>query len=89
MHRLAVYASFVPGVVTLNFTDATSGPETPWSGRMVALPAPSDGPVVLDLNGAMLQPHELSPVYPCPTPPSGNRLPVAVRAGERAVRSAR
>lgn len=39
VHRLAVYESSMSGVVTLNFTDATSGPETPWSGRMVAVRA--------------------------------------------------
>lgn len=86
VHHLAVHASFVPGVVTISFTDETSGSETPSTGRVLVMPSGSDGPVVLDLDGAMLLPHESSPVHPCPTPPSGDHLPVAVRAGERAVR---
>ena len=86
MHRLAVYASFIPGWFTINFTDETSGSQTPSAGRILALPLNSDGPVVLDFNQAMLLPHESSSVYPCPTPPAGNHLPIAVTAGERALR---
>lgn len=84
-HRLAVYASFMPDWVTINFTDQTSGSQTPAAGRILALPRVSDGPVVLDFNRAMLLPHESSSVYPYPVPPAGNHLPVAVTAGERAV----
>lgn len=83
---LAVYATFSPQFVTVNFTDRTSGSETPATGRILGMPRPSEGPVVLDFNQAMLLPHESSSVYPCPMPPTGNDLPVEVRAGERAVR---
>lgn len=85
-HCLAVYAMFMPGWMTLNFTDETSGSQTPSAGRILALRLGADGPVVLDFNQAMLLPHESSSVYPCPVPPAGNHLPVAVTAGERAVR---
>lgn len=84
-HHLAVYATFMPNWVTVNFTDKTSGAQTPSAGRILALPQPADGPIMLDFNQAMLLPHESSPVYPCPIPPAGNHLPVEVTAGERAV----
>lgn len=85
-HHLAVYSSFMPNWATINFTDETSGAQTPSAGRILALPRVPDGPVVLDFNQAMLLPHESSPVYPCPLPPTGNHLSVAITAGERAVR---
>lgn len=84
-YRLAVYAVFMPDWVTINFTDLTSGSQTPLAGRILALPAMSDGPVVLDFNQAMLLPHESSSVYPCPVPPAGNHLPIEVNAGEKAL----
>lgn len=86
LHRLAVYASFMPGWFTVNFTDETSGSQTPSAGRILGLPLTSDSPVTLDFNQAMLLPHESSSVYPCPMPPAGNHLPIAVTAGERALR---
>lgn len=85
-HRLAVYATFSADWVSVNFTDLTSRSETPSAGRIMMLPRENDSAVVLDFNRAMLLPHESSGVYPCPLPPEGNHLPVAVTAGERAVR---
>lgn len=85
-HSLAAYDTFMPGFVTINFTDQTSGSQTPSAGRVLGLRQPADGPVVLDFNQAMLLPHESSSVYPCPMPPGGNDLPLAVTAGERALR---
>lgn len=77
---------FIPEWVTVNFTDGTSGSQTPSTGRILVLPRMSDGPVVVAFNQAMLLPHESSSVYPCPVPPAGNHLPMAVTAGERALR---
>ncbi|MFE0462650.1 DUF1684 domain-containing protein [Kitasatospora sp. NPDC058965] len=65
--------------------DATSGGET-YRFRFVALPAPDpDGRTVLDLNRAFLPPCAFVDHFICPFPPPGNRLPIAVRAGEKAV----
>lgn len=88
-HSLATYASFAPGWATINFTDETSGSQTPSAGRIMGLPAGEDAPAVMDFNRAMILPHESSSVYPCPVPPAGNHLGVAVTAGERAVRFTR
>lgn len=85
-HCLAVLATAFDGWATVNFTDQTSGSETPRAGRILAIPRGSDRTIALDFNRAMLLPHESSSVYPCPVPPRGNHLPMEVRAGERALR---
>ncbi|MEW1914496.1 DUF1684 domain-containing protein [Kitasatospora sp. NPDC085895] len=65
--------------------DATSGHET-YRFRFITLPAPdADGRTVLDLNRAHLPPCAFADHFICPFPPPGNRLPVAVEAGERHV----
>lgn len=76
----------MPSWFTGNFTDETSGSRTPLSGRVLTLALPSDGPITLDFNQAMLLPHESSSVYPCPAPAAGNHLPVPVTAREQALR---
>lgn len=85
-HCLAVLATAFDDWATVNFTDQTSGSETPSAGRILAIPRGTDRTITLDFNRAMLPPHESSSVYPCPVPPSGNHLPMEVRAGERALR---
>ncbi|GAA2746064.1 MULTISPECIES: DUF1684 domain-containing protein [Kitasatospora] len=65
--------------------DATSGHET-YRFRFITLPAPdADGHTVLDLNRAYLPPCAFADHFVCPFPPPGNRLTVAVEAGERHV----
>ncbi|MGF1426457.1 DUF1684 domain-containing protein [Kitasatospora sp. LaBMicrA B282] len=65
--------------------DAGSGQDT-YRFRFVTLPAPDEaGRTVLDLNRAYLPPCAFADHFICPFPPPGNRLPVAVRAGEKAV----
>lgn len=74
----------------LPFADATSGAETYGAGRYLdphlAAPAAGNGaPVdlVLDFNYAYHPYCAFAEGYTCPFPPAGNRLRVAVRAGER------
>ncbi|MEV4561630.1 DUF1684 domain-containing protein [Kitasatospora sp. NPDC049285] len=65
--------------------DTTSGHET-YRFRFVTLPAPdADGNTVLDFNRAYLPPCAFADHFICPFPPPGNRLTVAVEAGERQV----
>ncbi|MEV0830481.1 DUF1684 domain-containing protein [Nonomuraea rubra] len=70
------------------FTDATSGVTTYGAGRSLDLPAPdAGGNVTLDFNRTVNLPCAFSEHFPiCPLPPSGNRLPFAVEAGEKSPR---
>ncbi|WP_327066454.1 DUF1684 domain-containing protein [Kitasatospora sp. NBC_01250] len=69
------------------FADAGSGRES-YRFRFITLPGPdAEGHTVLDLNRAYLPPCAFADHFICPFPPPGNRLPVAVRAGEKAVLS--
>jgi uncharacterized protein len=68
------------------FTDATSGSETYVSGRYLDLSIQDikEGRMTLDFNKAY-NPYcaYVSGRYNCPIPPKENRLPVAIRAGEK------
>ena len=69
----------------LPFTDETSGKETYGGGRYLDLEIPAGDTITLDFNLAY-QPncaYNHSGRWSCPIPPRENRLPVAVRAGER------
>ncbi len=67
------------------FGDTTNGVES-YRFRFLDIGAPdADGQVVVDFNRAYLPPCSFSDHYVCPLPVPGNRLPEAVRAGERAV----
>lgn len=79
------------GGVFLPFADATSGRETYGAGRYLLdtiksadLGTAPDGRTVLDFNFAYNPSCAYSPRYVCPLAPTANRLPAAVRAGERA-----
>jgi uncharacterized protein (DUF1684 family) len=69
------------------FTDATSGTETYEGGRYFDLTIRdiNDNMLVVDFNKAY-NPYcaYVSSVYNCPIPPGENRLPVAIKAGEKA-----
>ncbi len=66
------------------FGDATNGDTTYGGGRVLDLPAPGpDGALELDFNRAYNLPCAFTPYTTCPMPPAGNRLAVAVEAGER------
>ena len=78
------------GGVFLPFADATSGHETYGGGRYLLdtikgadLGTVPDGRTVLDFNFAYNPSCAYSSRYVCPLSPRGNRLPGAVRAGER------
>lgn len=86
-HELTVFLD--ASTCVLVFADATTGAESYRPGRFLVLdvtPGPFPVPFQLDLNRAFLPPCAFSDAYSCPVPPPENRLPVAVRAGERRVR---
>jgi len=65
-----------------NFADATSGKSTYPAGRFLYTDAPVNGMVTLDFNEAMNPPCAWTAYATCPLPPAGNRLTVAIKAGE-------
>ncbi|MFL6113996.1 MAG: DUF1684 domain-containing protein [Catenulispora sp.] len=68
------------------FGDTTNG-RTTFGFRRLTLPAPdADGTTVIDFNRAWLPPCAFSDHFICPLPPVGNRLAVAIEAGERQLR---
>lgn len=70
---------------TTVFADATSGETTYPAGRSLDIPEPADdGTVTLDFNRALNLPCAFGDFFPiCPTPPSGNRYPFRIAAGEK------
>jgi uncharacterized protein (DUF1684 family) len=84
--RLAAYLTHDAGgdeILFVPFRDLTSGSETYGSGRYVEVPYWTDEETFdLDFNFAYNPSCAYSPSYDCPFPPAGNRLSVAVRAGE-------
>jgi uncharacterized protein (DUF1684 family) len=68
----------------LNFQDATTGKTTYGAGRFLDTPKPVNGLVEVDFNQATNPPCAFTTFATCPLPPKGNRLPVAIEAGERA-----
>jgi uncharacterized protein len=77
------------GGLFVPFADATSGTETYGAGRYLldtvkgADLGERDGRLVLDFNFAYQPSCAYDPRWTCPLTPPANRLPVAVRAGER------
>ncbi|MBL9148347.1 MAG: DUF1684 domain-containing protein [Phycisphaerae bacterium] len=71
------------------FGDETNGRETYGGGRFIDIDAPvggaGDSRVTIDFNRAYNPPCSFTAFATCPTPPVSNRLPVPIRAGERAV----
>jgi uncharacterized protein (DUF1684 family) len=66
------------------FTDATNGDETYGAGRLLGVPRPEPGgPVILDFNLAYNLPCAFNSLVTCPLPSPHNRLPIAIRAGEK------
>ncbi len=66
------------------FADTTNGKETYGAGRFLEADAVgADGRVTLDFNRAYNPVCSMSAFATCPLPPEGNRMLVAVRAGER------
>ena len=71
----------------LLFTDATSGVTTYAANRALQVSSVgADGAVTLDFNRATNLPCAYTDYATCPLPPTENRLPVAVEAGEKTPR---
>ncbi|MER5752067.1 DUF1684 domain-containing protein [Streptomyces sp. NPDC002088] len=65
------------------FADTTSG-ESSYRFRFLRPAAPdAEGRTTVDLNRALLPPCAFADHFICPFPPPGNRLAVAIPAGER------
>ncbi len=75
----------VDGTYSILFRDLTSGQETYGGGRYLELDPKqlTDTQAILDFNTAYNPYCAYNPGYACPLPPAENKLPVAVKAGER------
>ncbi|ATL84385.1 DUF1684 domain-containing protein [Streptomyces solisilvae] len=83
-YRLTAFNGKRPGSLMVLLTDATSGVTTYAANRSVQIDAPDDtGRVTLDFNRATNLPCAYTDLATCPLPPTENRLPVAIEAGER------
>ena len=66
------------------FADRTRGRETYGAGRFLYSDGmPENGRLVVDFNKAYNPPCAFNDYSTCPLPPAENRLPIAVRAGEK------
>jgi len=66
------------------FADASSGDETYGGGRVLLVARPeSASETFIDFNKAYNPPCSFTPYATCPLPPEGNRLSIAIRAGEK------
>jgi uncharacterized protein (DUF1684 family) len=82
-HRLIAFDDTGDGRLFLVFGDRTNGRETYGGGRFLYTDPPRDGKVLLDFNRAYNPPCVFTPWATCPLPPPGNKLPVAIEAGEK------
>jgi uncharacterized protein len=71
------------GGLSFVFRDLTSATETYQASRFLDTDPPKDGTVVLDFNEAYNPPCAYNPYTTCPLPSPGNRLRVAIPAGEK------
>jgi hypothetical protein len=71
------------GTLFLVFRDLTSGKQTDAAARFLVTEAPRNGSVVLDFNKAYNPPCAYTAYATCPLPSAGNRLRVAILAGEK------
>ncbi|MFZ9915206.1 MAG: DUF1684 domain-containing protein [Phycisphaerales bacterium] len=78
-----VATSGANGRLFVVFGDTTNGRESYGGGRFLDIPAPVGGLTLIDFNRATNPPCSFTAFATCPTPPEANRLPVAVRGGER------
>ena len=65
------------------FVDTQAGKETYGAGRYLDPEQTPDGHLILDFNLAYNPYCAYNENYSCPLPPAENRLPVAIRAGEK------
>ncbi|HEY5972099.1 MAG TPA: DUF1684 domain-containing protein [Pseudoxanthomonas sp.] len=72
------------GTLFLVLADRTSGHGSYPAGRFMDVPMPdAQGKVVLDFNRAYNSPCAFTSFATCPLPPPGNRLDLAITAGEK------
>ncbi|MDO0929638.1 DUF1684 domain-containing protein [Streptomyces sp. TG1A-8] len=84
VHRLTAFNGKTPRSLMVLFTDRTSGVTTYAANRSLQIEAPdTEGRVNLDFNRAGNLPCAYTDLATCPLPPSENRLPIAIEAGER------
>ncbi|MDN3551445.1 DUF1684 domain-containing protein [Mucilaginibacter aquaedulcis] len=71
--------------IFLPFMDDTNGSTTYGGGRYIDLREGDfkDGTVIVDFNKAYNPYCAFGNGYTCPKPPDGNRLPIAIEAGEK------
>lgn len=72
-----------PDRLFVPFADSTSGSETYPGGRYLDITRSPTGIYMVDFNKAFNPYCYYNPTYDCPYPPKENRLPIAVRAGEK------
>lgn len=76
-------ATHGPDAISIVFGDTTNGSET-YRFRFLRTALPdAEGRTIVDFTRAFLPPCAFSDHYVCPLPPAGNRLDIAVNAGER------
>ncbi len=71
------------GKLFIVFRDSTSKTETYSVGRFLYAEKAKDDKVILDFNKAENPPCAYTTFATCPIPPQQNRLPIAVKAGEK------
>jgi hypothetical protein len=82
-HRLVALEGGDDGSLFLVFGDATNGDTTYGGGRFLYTEPPDGARVVVDFNRAYNPPCVFTPWATCPLPPPGNRLELAIAAGEK------
>lgn len=84
-HTVSLITVSTGRALQIVFADTTNGEDTYSVGRFLFVVPNPDGTVTLDFNLAVLPPCAFSYSFNCPIPPKQNRLPFAVRAGEKNV----
>jgi uncharacterized protein (DUF1684 family) len=82
-HRLIVLHG-EEGELFVSFRDATAGDSTYGGGRYVSVALTDAGQAIVDFNRAFNPYCAYDEEFSCPLPPSENRLPFQIPAGEKA-----
>lgn len=79
--RLTAFPGHAPETLSVLLTDATSGLTTYAANRSVTVELADD--TVIDFNRAVNLPCAYTDLATCPLPPTENRLPIGIEAGEK------
>lgn len=82
-HQLVAEPAASGAGLFFNFQDGTSGRTTYPGGRFLEASAREDGIVVMDFNRAVSPPCAYTHFATCPLPPAGNKLAIAMEAGQQ------